>query len=100
MKTKIIGALAVLSIAAVAAFALNLNPKSNNLTGMSLENAKALAQPVAFQANLTADGGPYPCQETVSYEGEGTIEKLTYCGDCRPILCRSHSGTKQCVFGM
>lgn len=44
MKKKIVGGIAVLAIAAVAAFNVNLNAQEERLSNISLANLEALAQ--------------------------------------------------------
>ncbi len=44
MKKKILGGIAVLAIAAIAAFNVNMNTQSSNLSDISLANVEALAQ--------------------------------------------------------
>ncbi|WP_139785148.1 hypothetical protein [Parabacteroides sp. Marseille-P3160] len=43
MKKKIVGGIAVLAIAAVAAFNVNLNAQEERLSNISLANLEALA---------------------------------------------------------
>jgi hypothetical protein len=43
MKRKIIGGIAMLAIAAIAMFNVNLNSKSNKLSDLALANVEALA---------------------------------------------------------
>lgn len=43
MKKKILGGIVVLTIAAVAAFNINLNTQGNGLPDISLDNVEALA---------------------------------------------------------
>jgi len=44
MKKKIFGGIAVLAIAAMAAFNVNMNTQNDNLSDLSLANVEALAQ--------------------------------------------------------
>jgi hypothetical protein len=62
MKKKILGGIAVLAIAAVAALNVSFSAQSSNLSDISLANVEALAD-----NNETTDDKKKDCYETVHY---------------------------------
>ena len=85
MKKKIFGGIVILAIAAVAAFNVNFDTKSNKLSDISLANVEALATPENGSSNNT---GP---AKIVDCPGIGTGD-AKYClcentNPCTDILC-------------
>jgi hypothetical protein len=59
MKKKIFGGIAIVAIAAVAAFNVNLSKQSNGLSGISLANVEALADGDQNQSKTCGEDSKY-----------------------------------------
>lgn len=61
MKKKILGSFAVLAIALVAAFNVNINTKENGLSAITLNNVEALASEGGTPAHYWCCGNTCTC---------------------------------------
>jgi hypothetical protein len=97
MKNKILIGIVVLAIAALAAFNVNMNSKSNNLSDMALANVEALAD-VEVLANGESNGGENPtcgpcgvgatgCTLSQDYPGGLGSSKSVTCGSGYYACC-------------
>jgi hypothetical protein len=86
---KLFGSIAVLAIAAMAAFNMNINADENGLSNVSLDNVEALANETAFESEK--------CYQTVSYSselGDTYAKDAKYCGNtCKRVKAHSWSGS-------
>jgi hypothetical protein len=96
MSRRILGGIALLAIAAVAAWNVNLSTKSNNLSSISLANVEALADD-----EDGGDSGWKKVSTTITeyeYNEDGSVKKTkTYTADCCKegnvlVSCTSDSG--------
>jgi hypothetical protein len=71
MSKKIIGSIALLAIAAVAVWNVNLETKSNELAGISLANVEALA--------TSEEGSGYSCYTESEPEMGSSYYDCEYC---------------------
>lgn len=87
MKKKIFGSIAVIAIAAVAAFNVNFNTvQDNNLSGVSLANVEALA---------SSESSGRTCYNSITTM---TGSQILYCGTCSYVSGTASwtSGTSKC----
>jgi hypothetical protein len=93
MKKKILGGIALLGIAAVAAWNVNLNSQSSDLSDVSLANVEALANGESSSKSIDC------WQEISSSHSNAMSAELThktYCGECSAKLDRSWSSSSSC----
>lgn len=90
MKTKILGLTLIVTLVAVAAFNINLSKTESNFD-FTLANVDALASEAPIPIDLS-------CYKTVSSAGTKAIISVIYCGDCKPIQCRSYSSPGYCTY--
>jgi hypothetical protein len=86
MKKKILGGIAILAIAAVAAFNVGFNSQSDGLSDVYLANVEALAQ----ESGSTKD-----CWNNIS---AAVAQQVLYCGTCTyiPGTPGVFAGLKKC----
>ena len=85
MKKKILGGIAILAIAAVAAFNVNFNTQSNDLSAVSLANVEALAGELS-------GGNTVDCYSESDYKSGSTYYD---CGDCKKQENAEGKGNKR-----
>ena len=87
MKKKIFGGIAVLAIAVVAAWNVNVNSRTNGMSDVQLANVEALAG--------ESGSGGNSCYDTVT---NAVSVQTLYCGTCSYIQGKPsvYSGTKKC----
>jgi hypothetical protein len=82
MKKKILGGIAIIAIAAVAAFNVNLNNKNNDNSPLLLANIEAWAQ--LGGPNAEFEQGPVPgwpmCVRNPIYGGIAPVRNCSNCG--------------------
>ncbi|GHV27015.1 hypothetical protein FACS1894176_08470 [Bacteroidia bacterium] len=88
MKNKIFGGIAVLAIAAVAAFNVNVNSQKNDLSDLSLANVEALASEgsggnsvTCYSSSKSSSGSTYydcgNCSKQFNSKGTGNSGTCT-----------------------
>lgn len=85
MKKKIFGGIAILTIAVLAAFNVNLDNENNDLSLLSLANVEALASETTISHNLSCkNAGVKMCkatcgihQVTMENYGDGKVGTFT-----------------------
>lgn len=93
MKKKISGSVAVLAIAAIMVFNVQLDTTDNTVSSISLANVEVLAY--GDDTNKKLD-----CWNTISSSQKNAMvaepTHKTYCGDCQATLCRSWYHQSKC----
>ena len=91
MKKKYLVGIAILAIAAIAAFNVNLSPNERSLSMIVLANIEALA------ANESGGGKRITCyNELEGFQG-APMEDKTWCDDCKARPAAKWSRSSECL---
>ena len=93
MKNKIRFGIAVLTVAAIAAFNVYLNTNSYNLSDVSLTNVEALAWGEENDDPTVPRG--VDCSPT--FDGNGATTQIFYCAECGYRLSKPQPITGRCT---
>jgi hypothetical protein len=88
MRNKIFSSIAVLAVAAVAVWNLNVGSKNGSMSDVMLANVEALADEIG-----PATGTSYDCVTSIQYGG---IYPNRNCGTCVVVLFTYGSGLSTC----